>query len=70
MFVTVGLRHHDLDVLADRLARRVSEQALGRRAEGLDHSPNVNDDHRFRNGVQDRLDMRLPGGASRVLCSA
>ena len=36
VFVTVGRRHHDLDVLADHLGRGIAEQALGRRAERLD----------------------------------
>ena len=56
-----------LDILADRLAAAVAEQPLGRRAEGLDDAPLVDDDHGVGNGVENDFMMGFTRNASCAL---
>ena len=48
-----------LTFLPDRLGGGIAEQPLGRGAERLDDAALVDDDHGVRDGVEDRLQMRL-----------
>src|SRR5512135_1688902 len=59
MTFTVGCRHQDFDVLPERLDHAVAEQPLGGAAERLYSAMLVDDDHCFRHGVENRLQMRL-----------
>ena len=54
---SVWRRHEHLDVLLEDLFGRVAEQALGCRAEGLNETVLVDDDHCVRDGFQDRPQM-------------
>src|SRR5689334_5385944 len=59
MIFAVRRWHQDLDVLAQRLCALVSEQSLGCAAERLHDAVFIDDDHRFRNGVKNGLEMRF-----------
>ena len=60
MVFAIGRRHQaSLTFCPMRLGRAVAEQPLGRAAEGLDDAALVDDDHRFRHGVENRLQMRF-----------
>ena len=61
VIVAIGGGHQHLDVLADRLGTAVAKQPLRRGAEGLHHAVLIDDDHRLRHGVENRLQMRLAG---------
>src|ERR1700730_5574881 len=60
VILPVWRRHQELDVFSKHSRRGESEQPLGRRTERLDDSVLVDDDHRIRHGIQDRLQMGLP----------
>ena len=70
VILAVGRRHQHLDVFSHDLRRRVAEQPLGRRAERLHDPALVDDDHRVRNGVEDRPQCASRASASRVLAAA
>src|SRR5262249_9396716 len=53
------LRHEHADVVSDHLARSVSEQRLGRIAEGLDDPTNIDRDDRIGSRRYDRAQSRL-----------
>ena len=55
----VRLRHQHADVEPGRLGGADAEQAFGGAAEGLNDAEFVDHDHRVRNGIEDRLQMRL-----------
>ena len=59
VLLAIGRGHHDLDVLADDFARLKAEQPFGGGAERLNAPLHVDDDHRFRDRVEDRLQVRL-----------
>src|SRR6185437_4174494 len=59
VILTVWRWHQDLDVLAQRLGALVSEQPFGGAAERLHDAVFIDDDHRLRNGVKNRLKMGL-----------
>ena len=59
MVFAIGRRHQHLDVLADGVGGAVAEQPFGRAAERLHDAALVDDDHGFRHGVENRLQMRL-----------
>ena len=61
MFVTIRSGHQHLDVAADDLFGIVAEQLRRRRAERGDDPALVDDDHRLRNRIEDRAQMRLAG---------
>ena len=61
MILPVGRRHQHLDVFSDRFSDGVAELSFGRRAERVDDSPLVDDDHRIGNGFENRCEMRLAG---------
>ena len=60
------LRHQHPDVLPDDLCGRVTEEALGGRAEGVDGSGLIDDDHGLGHGVEDRTEMCLTGAQVRL----
>ncbi len=53
MLVAVGFGHEQLDVLADDLGGRVTEQALRRRIHRLDQAVVIDGDDRVHGGLQD-----------------
>ncbi len=57
--VAIGLRHQHADVLSADFVRRITEQPLGRGAEGGDLAELVDDDHRFRHGIQNGAQVRF-----------
>ena len=59
MVFTIGGGHQSLDVLSDDLGSLVAEQPLGGAAERLHDAALVDDDHGFRHGVENRLQMGL-----------
>ena len=59
MVFAIGRGHQGLDVLSDGLGGAAAEQPLGGAAERLHDAALVDDDHGFRHGVENRLQMRL-----------
>ena len=66
MVFAVRRRHQHADVAAADFLGGETEHALGRRAEGLDDAALVNDDHAVGDSVEDRAQMRLCFGQSRL----
>ena len=62
MFFPVRSRHQHLDVAANDLVGVIAEQLRRRRAERGHDPAFVDDDHRLRDRIEDRAQMRLAGG--------
>jgi hypothetical protein len=61
---TVRIWHQGADVLADGFVCRVAELPFGGAAEELHDAATVDDDHRIRNGFQDRAKVVFPRSES------
>src|SRR3974377_25242 len=59
VMLAIGCWHQDLDVLPNHLGRLVAEQPLSGTGTRMTGRVLVDNDHRFRHGVENRLQGRL-----------